>query len=88
MHAVEYGYNIDSFTNIWQKNNVRNLSQELRNTDMCILQFTRIEQVCKFPFHSLPHIWHNLDNTKFQLNRSTFKIALIGELFDSILENM
>jgi hypothetical protein len=34
MHAVEYGSNIDSFSNIWLKNTARNLSQELRNTDM------------------------------------------------------
>jgi hypothetical protein len=34
MHAVEYGCNIDSFSNICLKNTARNLSQELMNTDM------------------------------------------------------
>jgi hypothetical protein len=36
-HAVEYGYNLNSFKNIWQTNNVRNLAQEPRNTDRYIL---------------------------------------------------
>jgi hypothetical protein len=86
MHSVEYSYNIDSFNNIWQKNNVRNLTQELRNTDMYILPFTRIEQIRKFPFYSLPHTWNNMGNAKLQRNRTTFKIALIGELLDSLSE--
>jgi hypothetical protein len=43
MHAVEFGYNFESFNNVWRKNNTRNISQELRNADMYILPFTRIE---------------------------------------------
>jgi hypothetical protein len=87
MHAIEYRYNIDSFNDIWQKNTARNLSQELRNTDMYILPNVRIEQIRKFPLYSFPKIWNELGNTRFQRNRTTFKIALTSELFDSILEN-
>ncbi len=87
MLSVEYRYNIDSFNDIWRKNTARNLSQELRNTDMYILPNVRIEQIRKFPLYSFPKTWNELGNTRFQCNRTTFKIALTSELFDSILEN-
>jgi hypothetical protein len=86
MHAIEYRYNIDS-NNIWTKNIARNLPQDLRNTDMYVLPFVRIKQIRKFLLYSFPKLWNDLGNSRFQHNRTTFKIALTNELFDSILGN-
>ncbi len=68
MHAIDFGYNIESFKHVWQKNNTRNISQELINTDMYILPFTRIEQVKKFPFYAFPKFWNDLGDITFQFN--------------------
>jgi hypothetical protein len=50
MHAIEYSYSIDSFNNIWPNNTARNLSQQLRNTDMYILPNVRTEQFAYSPY--------------------------------------
>jgi hypothetical protein len=34
MHSVEYNYCLDSFVNVWPKNTVRALSQQLRNSNV------------------------------------------------------
>jgi hypothetical protein len=73
MHAIEFGYNIESFKNVWQRNNTRNISQELRNTDMYILKYPWIEQVKKFPFYAFPKFWNDLGDITFQFNWTPFQ---------------
>jgi hypothetical protein len=85
MHAVEYGYNLDSFDNIWQNNSVGNITQDLRNTDRFILPFMRIEQSRKFSI-CFPKVWNDLKDVRLQRNRTTFKIAFIDELFETVSE--
>ncbi len=73
MHALEYGYNLDSFDNIWQNNSVRNITQDLRNTGRYILPFMQIEQAPKFPIY-FPKVWNDLKDVRLQRNRTTFKL--------------
>jgi hypothetical protein len=85
MHAIAYNYNIESFNNIWHTNQHRNLDMELRNVNEFILPLARRELFKKFPIYSLPWEWNQLGDTKLQRNRTTFKIQLTYDLFQSLL---
>jgi hypothetical protein len=74
-----------SFSNIWTKNNTRELDYDLRNQDEYSVPFIRIEQFRRNPLVSLPMAWSELcDELRFQRNRTTFKIALNNYLFEQI----
>ena len=82
MHSIEYQYCPPSFTNIWQKNHIRNI--QLRNGNDFYIPSPKIEFFKRIPLYSLPLEWNNLpDELKFQFNRHTFKIALKNHLFES-----
>jgi hypothetical protein len=85
MHAIAYNYNITSFKNIWSTNQQRNLEMNLRNINDFILPPIRREILRKFPIYSLPWEWNHCGDVKLQRNRTTFKIQLMYDLFQSIL---
>jgi hypothetical protein len=85
MHAIAYNYNIESFNNVRMKQ--RNLDMNLRNTNDFILPAVRRENFRRFPIYSLPLEWNHLGNVKLQRNRTTFKIQLIYDLFQSMINN-
>jgi hypothetical protein len=87
MHAIAYNYNIESFNNIWMTNQQRNLDMNLRNTNDFILPTVRRENFRRFPIYSLPLEWNLLGDVKLQRNRTTFRIQLIYDLFQSIINN-
>ncbi len=87
MHAVAYNYNIESFNNVWMTNQQHNLDMNLRNADDFILPAVRRETFRRFLIYSLPLEWNQLGDVKFQRNRTTFKIQLIYDLFQSIITN-
>jgi hypothetical protein len=86
MHAIAYNYNITSFNNIWMTNQQRNLDMNLRNTNDFILPPIRRELLRKFPIYTLPWEWNHCGDVKLQRNRTTFKIQLTYDLFQSILQ--
>ena len=86
MHSIEYNYNLPSFENVWPKNNARNINHELRNANEFYLPPIHKEIFRKSPLYSLPHTWNTLGPVKFHTNRTTFKIALTDELFDTLID--
>ncbi len=49
---------------------------ELRNANLLIAPYPRIELFKKSPLYSLSKLWNALDETKYQQNETTFKIAI------------
>jgi hypothetical protein len=84
MHSIEYNYCLDSFVNIWPKNAVRALSQQLRNNNDFIIPTVHREIFRRFPLYSFPHTWNSLGPVKLQHNRTTFRISLSEELLSSL----
>jgi hypothetical protein len=84
MHSIEYNYCLDSFVNIWPKNAVRALSQQLRNNNDFIIPTVHREIFRRFPLYSFPHTWNSLGPVKLQHNRTTFRISLTEELLSSL----
>jgi len=88
MHSIYYEYAPVSFVNIWTKNNVRNLNQNLRNDDLFMLPNPRIELFKKMPMYSLPHEWNISGDLKFYPNLAIFKHALRESIFLEIYESI
>jgi hypothetical protein len=87
MHSIAYDYAPKTFENTWTKNNARNTGHDLRNHDYFTLPLVRIESFRKFPIYSLASEWNSLgDNIRLQHNRTTFKIALMDELINSLAQ--
>jgi hypothetical protein len=87
MHSIAYDYAPTTFANTWTKNNARNTGHDLRNHDYFTLPLVRIESFRKFPIYSLAYEWNSLgDNIRLQHNRTTFKIALMDELINSLAQ--
>ncbi len=84
MHAVAFNYNLDSFSNVWQTNAQRGLDMELRNAKDFVLPPIQRELFRRFPLYSLPSEWNQLGDIKLQQNRTTFKIALLYDLFETL----
>jgi hypothetical protein len=84
MHSVEYRYCLDSFSNVWPKNTNRALSQQLRNTNEYTIPTVHRDVFKKFPLYSFPSTWNSLGPVKFQSNRTTFRISLTHDLFNSL----
>jgi hypothetical protein len=84
MHSVVYNYNLESFSNIWHTNNHRGMGIDLRNANDYTLPTVHRELFRKIPLYSLPLEWNNLGDLKFYQNRTTFKIALLYDLFESL----
>jgi len=85
MHSVYHEYAPTSFLHVWQKNNERQISQNLRNENDFALPIPRIEQFKKFPIYSLPLEWNNAGELVFYENRATFKHALREKLFEELM---
>jgi len=86
MHSVYHEYAPISFHHTWQRNNERQLSQNLRNENEFTLPIPRIEQFKKFPLYSLPLEWNHAGELMFYENRTTFKLALREKLFEELLD--
>jgi hypothetical protein len=84
MHTVAFNYNLDSFTNVWLKNDQRNIDINLRNSNDFILPMVHRESFRKCPLYSLPLSWNQAGDIKLQRNRCTFKIALLHEIFEPL----
>jgi hypothetical protein len=85
MHSISYKYAPESFSGTWTKNETRNNEYQLRNDDLFTLPTLRIELFRKIPLYSLPLAWNELpDSLRYQHNRTTFKIALVDSLFESL----
>jgi hypothetical protein len=82
MHSVIYNYCPPSFIDIWKPNNERNEIPNLRNADQLAIPHPRIELFKKSPLYSLPKLWNSLDDTKFQNNKTTFRISIKDKLFE------
>jgi hypothetical protein len=88
MHSIAFKYAHSSFSDTWPTNNNRDNDYNLRNNDLFTLPPFRIELFKKFPLYSLPFIWNELpDSLRYQHNRTTFKIALVDHLFNSLVPN-
>lgn len=81
MHAVHNNYSPPSFVNIWPKNETRNLSQNLRNSNDYALPHPNSDLFKKSPIYSFPDTWNNCGDLKFYQNRTTFKIAATNKIF-------
>ena len=82
MHSVNYNYAPKSFTNIWHKNNERDIV--LRNDDDFAIPNPRIEFFKKIPLYALPTLWNNSGNLKFYDNKVTFRRDLRDQLFEEL----
>lgn len=82
MHSVAYNYCPSSFSNVWISNNERNETINLRNADLLAIPYPRIELFKKSPIYSLPKLWNDLDETKLQNNKTTFRISIKDRLLD------
>jgi hypothetical protein len=82
MHSVTYKYCPPSFGDIWKTNNERNDIHDLRNADLLYVPYPRIEMFKKSPIYSLPKLWNALDATKYQQNKTTFRISIKDKLLN------
>jgi hypothetical protein len=87
MHSIVYDYCPTSFSNIWNTNEDRNPNLNLRNASQYIVPNPRIDLFKKSPLYSLPKLWNELDETKLQTNRTTFKIVLCDKLLNELNEH-
>jgi hypothetical protein len=85
MHSIFYEYAPLSFSQIWMKNNDRQHEHNLRNDNDYLLPNPRQEQYKKFPIYSLPFEWTQAGVVTLYENKTTFKIALKGQLFEEVL---
>jgi hypothetical protein len=84
MHSVIYNYAPPSFSNIWVTNGDQTQNYVLRNNDQLMVPHPRIELFKKSPLYSLPLLWNQLDHTKLQQNKTTFKIALREKIMSEL----
>jgi hypothetical protein len=85
MHSIHYNYN-QNFTNVWTRNNQRNHDINLRNDDEYYLPQVNKEFFRRSTLYSIPNTWNALGDIKFQQNRTTFKINLLYDLFESLTD--
>jgi hypothetical protein len=85
MHSIHYNYN-QNFTNVWTQNNQRNHDINLRNDDDYYLPQVNKEFFRRSTLYSIPNTWNALGDIKFQQNRTTFKINLLYDLFESLTD--
>ena len=70
----------------WIKNNERQHDHNLRNDNDYMLPNPRLEQFKRFPIYSLPFKWNQAGVVTLYENKTTFRIALKGLLFEEVLE--
>jgi hypothetical protein len=87
MHTIEFGYGLQFFMNIWQKNVERNPNFNLRNANDFYIPIPRVDSFKYTPLYSFPKEWNNLpEEIKPQFNRYLFKSALKQHLFNLLIE--
>jgi hypothetical protein len=85
MHSVTYNYCPSSFTDIWKLNNERNgepREHNLRNADLLAIPHPRIELYKRSPMYSLPKLWNELDETRNQNCKRTFRASVKDRLLN------
>jgi len=87
MHSIYYDYAPISFNQTWMTNNERLHAHNLQNDNDYVLPNPRLEQFKKFPIYSLPYEWNQAGIVAFYENKTTFKIALRGQLFEEVVGN-
>jgi hypothetical protein len=86
MHSVYNNYCNQTFSNIWIKNEHRQIEHNLRNVNAFLLPQLRIKLFHKFPAYPFASTWNSLGDLKFQPNPITFKISLEDELLNQLDE--
>ena len=76
----------NDFTNVWTRNNQRNHDINLRNDEDYYLPQVNKEFFRRSTLYSIPNTWNTLGDIKFQQNRTTFKINLLYDLFESLTD--
>jgi hypothetical protein len=84
MHAIEYSYTPESFSNIWTKNERREVGYELRNQNEYIIPNHRIELFKRIPLFSLPTEWNSAGDIIFHKNKILFRNLLKEKLLSDI----
>jgi hypothetical protein len=84
MHSVVFNYAPSSFNSTWLVNENRNIEHNLRNNEHFFIPNPRIELFKRSPLYTLPKLWNDLNDIKFQHNKSIF-ISFIKE---SLLEEI
>jgi hypothetical protein len=84
MHSIVYNYCPTSLSQIFQRNDQREISQNLRNENEFTIPYPRIEMFKKSLLYRLPTEWNALADLKFQHNRVTFEIGLKEHLLSLI----
>jgi hypothetical protein len=86
MHAIEYKYGNESFTEYWPLNNVRNVNYELRNNNQRNVMRSNYVSLENCPLFKFPKTWNELSmELKLQSNKITFSIELTNSLFEDLL---
>ena len=81
MHSIHNNYAPKSFSDIFIKNNTREIVYELRNSDAYKVPAAQIELFKKFPIYSFPVAWNEVGILGYYNNKITFEIALKEHLF-------
>jgi len=68
MHSVHYNYAPPIFSNVWPKNDSRNINQHLRNSEQYTIPRPKTSSFTRFPLTSLPVSWNNAGNFKYHSN--------------------
>jgi hypothetical protein len=76
MHSVIYGYCPHSLRHLFQRNEQRDLNQNLRNANDITVPHPRIELFKKSLLYRLSVGWNALTDLKLQHNKITFEIGL------------
>jgi hypothetical protein len=84
MHSIIYGYCPPSLRHLFQRNEQRDLNQNLRNADDITVPHPRIKLFKKSLLYRLSVGWNALTDLKLQHNKTTFKISLKEHLFDTL----
>jgi hypothetical protein len=88
MHSIIYGYCPPSLRHLFPRNDNRDISQNLRNTDDITIPFPRIKLFKKSLLYRLPTEWNALTDLKLQHNKITFEIGLKEHLFQSLSQEL
>jgi hypothetical protein len=86
MHTTYYKYCPESFRNTWKTVSENNPDLNLRNSRDLQVPFPRIDLFKKLPIYTLPTLWNDIGDLRFQTNATTFKIALRDHLFEKLNE--
>jgi hypothetical protein len=85
MHSIVFSYCPPSLRQIFQRNEQRDLTQNLRNAEEYAVPYPRIELFRKSLLFRLPTEWNLLPDLKLQHNRITFEISLKEHLISTII---